>query len=459
MNKTILTLAISSLSSPLFTPVTRTTMFSLSFSKLRLSHFFNSFIQSTSSSCNIKIHHSDFGFFLSTVINIEAATHDVNNRDMTEPYTDGSGTAHLGWITCPSIDCFDSLFHDIVATGYAAGAICCQWQTVGAIRRSTFTRIKTTTVAEAAAVAARSGGKADGQSIIDSCCFSNCIEEHSNKYNSFNLESPVKIEVSLTLIIQCGNEIGSNVCALKSTGSKVKVTSLNSSLNNQLEGGSGISFLVSSTCPGAKLKQSTFLKNKGIVVIADSEKGEYSFPLDIIQCNFISNECKGSIGGKLSIIEVDGKRYKLNLVNDVFSKNINEEILTFYGYGKAEYLIMDGCLGDSPFLSDILNYPLTDAKYKVVSSPLLNNNPYMNTQACFIQGPHDPNDPADPPKSEKPNDINDPAPQKNALSGGKIAGIVIGSIAGVAVISVAAFFGIKKFLAPKVSASDPQFAN
>lgn len=195
------------------------------------------------------------------------------------------------------------------------------------------------------------------------------------------------------------------------------------------------------------MKQSTFLKNKGIVVIADSEKGEYSFPLDIIQCNFLSNECK------LSIIEVDGKRYKLNLINDVFSKNINEEILTFYGYGKAEYLTMDGCLGDSPFLSDILNYPLTETKYKVVSSPLLNNNPYMNTQACIIQGPHDPNDSTDPPKSEKPNDTNepgdqignDPAPPKNALSGGKIAGIVIGSIAGVAVVSAAAFFGIKKF--------------
>lgn len=236
MNKTILALAISSLSSPLFTPVTRTTMFSLSFSKLRLLHFFSSFIQSTSSRCNIKIHDSDFGFFLSTVINIESATHNVNNRDMTEPYNDGSGTTHLGWITCPSLDCLDSLFHDIVASEYAAGAICYQWQTVGTIRRSTFTRIKTTTVAEAAAVAARSGGKSGGQSIIDSCCFSNCIEEHNNKFNSFNLESPVKIEVSLTSIIQCGNEIGSNVCALKSTGFKVKVTSLNSSLNNQREG-------------------------------------------------------------------------------------------------------------------------------------------------------------------------------------------------------------------------------
>lgn len=494
MNKTIVALQLASLSSPLFTPVHSNLAFSLRFNNLKLHHFFSSFIYSNGCQGSIKVSRSDFGFFLDTVINIDAATHNIIGQDLTRPYNTGDSYSDMsGWVTCPSLDCFNSIFHDIVIVDKGSGGIAYQGKCEGDIRDTTFINISASGACFAGALAANELDPRTnpGSSHVSRCCFSKCSNvnnEGTGNYHTFRLGSFTFVEVSLTSVYNCGTPKGNYVCSVQSCGDRtVKVTTLNSSFNKIDGYGCGIAYFINKEGErNSELTLSTFMHNEGNVVYSkrisvpgssSTMPSNHQHYILISQCNFISNYYPESL---ISTVNgnADGEFVYQNF--PTLNKNVfinltggsNAEFMDFGGYPGT--VVMTDCIGDAERLSFYPPFNYDASMYRRVSSPATIIHEYLNTKGCmaimnnppivkttvnppmppsvntYVNLPHTPVVQTSPQQVNPPNPDDDGAQGGNksnkpsSISGGAITGIVIGIVAASAVIGAVAFIVIKK---------------
>lgn len=277
MNKTIIALALSSVYTPLI-PVSRTQLgFSLSFAGLKMSKFFSSFIYSNVAYREINIRNSDFGFFLSTVVNLDSANHNILNQDMTDTYNKNN---MMAWVTCPLLTCKGTVFHDITSNGMAAGAIAYQGATNGLIEDSTFTKIRANVVeGGAGGIICReyfgSTGKANTK--VNRCCFTDirAFIEDRTENSAFNLAATSGVEIDKVIVYNCGDDRASYNAVIASSETGTTVSNFNSSFNRGSNYGLGLTIYTNNNGDNSisHIKFSTFSDiQSGSVIFASGTR-------------------------------------------------------------------------------------------------------------------------------------------------------------------------------------------
>lgn len=354
-----------------------------------------------------------------------------------------------------------------------------------------------------------SGGKTDMEGCCFSDIIAK-IKGGNTDSSAFSLSGTKGINIKTSLVYNCGDNIASYTAIIASSEGETYVDNFNSSSNRGNGDGLGLTIYTNNNGVNSHstLQYTNFFDIKsGTVLYATHTdlaggKGEdltnYKHTIDLICINFISTSGNDAMISTLNSYgkgasSLPNRVYMVSFEQCAFKQNeYRNKIDINFQYEYPECLTLNGCKGDKDtFTVDLYNFiTITDTMYKKVADPKPNAvfSPVCTYNAPAPPSPKTPTPkpppPPPPPKTptSKPVPPPPPPPPKTptskpvtvqpippkpatsqsqidpddshqnddtkgkVMTSGKIAGIVIGVIFGVAVLGVAGLVIYKKVL-------------